>query len=149
MDAAGNVHATALVIGDRGILVQGASGSGKTTLALALLCAASSAGRFFALVADDQLLLSTEGGRLVATAPAAIGGLVEVWGAGPRPIRHQQSAVIDLVASLAPPHLAPRYAEPGTTEMVGCSVPLLVLAERNTAGALPAILEHLGLPPFD
>lgn len=149
MKIAGNVHATALVIGDRGILVQGASGSGKTTLALALLGAASSARRFCALVADDQLLLSAEGGRLVARAPHAIAGLVEVRGAGPRPIRHQQSAVIDLVASLVPQDGAPRYAEPASTEMVGCSVPLLVLAERNTAGALPAILQHLGLPPFD
>lgn len=148
MQPAGNVHATALVIGDRGVLIEGASGAGKTTLALALLGAAAASGRFCALIADDQLLLRAEGGRLVARAPETIAGLVELRGAGPRPIRHQHEAVIDLVASLVAPHLAPRYAEPARAAMRGCDVPVLVLAERNAMGALPTILEHLRLPPF-
>lgn len=144
-----NTHGTALVVGDRGILVEGASGSGKTTLALTLLAAAAGAGRFCALVADDQVFLEAAGGRLLATAPPTIAGLVELWGAGPKPIRHQERAVIDLVVRLVEAEQAPRYAEAERTELQGCSVPVLILAQRNTSGALPAILERMNLPPFD
>ncbi|RWH23488.1 MAG: HPr kinase/phosphorylase, partial [Mesorhizobium sp.] len=32
-----NIHATAILIGDRGVLITGPSGAGKTTLALTLI----------------------------------------------------------------------------------------------------------------
>ncbi|RUU53101.1 HPr kinase/phosphorylase, partial [Mesorhizobium sp. M7A.T.Ca.TU.009.01.1.1] len=74
-----------VLIGERGILVTGASGSGKTTLALALLDHCRHRGLFSRLVGDDQLFVEAHAGRLLCRAPAAIEGLVEVPGLGPRP----------------------------------------------------------------
>jgi serine kinase of HPr protein (carbohydrate metabolism regulator) len=144
-----NLHATAVVVGDRGIVIRGASGSGKTTLALALITAARTAGRHAALLADDQILLSAREGRLVGLAPPPIAGLVEVWGIAPQPLVHEGSAVIDLVVTLVDGRDAPRYAEPRWYEMVGCRLPELVLASRNVNGALAALAAWLLLPPFD
>ena len=50
-----NLHASAVVLGDRGIVIAGESGAGKTQLALELLSHARSFGLFARLVADDQI----------------------------------------------------------------------------------------------
>jgi serine kinase of HPr protein (carbohydrate metabolism regulator) len=144
-----NLHATVIVIGDRGVLIRGRSGSGKTTLALALLAAARDHGRFAALVADDQVLLSSSNGRLICAAPASIAGLVEVRGSAPRPVRHEPSAIVDLVATLVAEEAAPRFAEERWEEIGGCRLPTLALSERNVEGAFAAIAARLSLPPFD
>lgn len=144
-----NLHATAIVIGDRGVLIRGPSGSGKTTLALALLADARARGRFAALVADDQVLLSGHDGRLACIAPSAIAGLVEVRGASPRPVRYQPSAIIDLVVTLVEADAAPRFSEPRWEELAGCRLPALALARRTADGAFAAIAARLLLPPFD
>ncbi len=59
-----NIHGTALVLGDRGILVTGPSGSGKTTLALALVGHFCTHGRFARLVA-----MVAPGGMLLVGPP--------------------------------------------------------------------------------
>ncbi len=112
-----NLHATALAIGDRGLLIRGASGSGKTTLAVALIAAAQAAGRNACLVSDDQVLLMPCRGRLVCRTPPAIAGLVEVRGATPQAIPYEPSAVIDLLVDLVEAGDAPRYSR---TAMGGC-----------------------------
>ena len=55
---ADNFHATAVVLGDRGIVIAGEPGMGKTQLALDLISHARTQGRFARLVADDQIFLS-------------------------------------------------------------------------------------------
>lgn len=147
MPAAVNRHATAVVVGERGILILGPSGSGKSRLALALLGHARGHGLFARLVADDQVYLAAAGGRLLAAAPAPIAGLVEVRGAGPVPLMHQPRAVIDLAVSLVPAAEAPRVPEPGRMALAGVDVPHLALAERD-AGAATAVFAALGLAPF-
>ncbi len=97
------VHATALAVGETGILIRGPSGSGKTTLALAVIEAARLAGRFAILIADDYVSLEACGGRLVATVPARIAGLVERRWLGIVPVAHEAAAVAVLVADLLPP----------------------------------------------
>ena len=96
---AGNIHATAVVLGDRGILIQGDSGSGKSTLALALVTGFVRAGRFARLVADDQVMVEARRGRLLAHTPESIAGLGEIHGLGPRAMEHEGTAVVDLVVS--------------------------------------------------
>lgn len=90
------VHATCVALADRGVLLRGPSGSGKSDLALRLI------DRGGALVADDQVAVSVEDGRLVARAPASLHGLIEVRGLGilRRPARDQAPVllVVDLVA---------------------------------------------------
>lgn len=74
------VHASAValeVAGDwRGVLITGASGAGKSALALALMAHGAR------LVADDRVILSREGGQVLARAPAAIAGRIEARGIG-------------------------------------------------------------------
>ena len=65
---ASNMHASAVVVGDRCILISGASGLGKSGLALALLVHARTLGWFGCLVGDDQLLLSAHHGRIASDA---------------------------------------------------------------------------------
>ena len=95
-----NMHASAVVVGDRGVVISGASGLGKTGLALALVIYARSLGWFGRLVGDDQLLLSSHDGRLFCTAPPTLAGLVEIRGLGPRPIAHEATAPVDLHVAL-------------------------------------------------
>ena len=48
-----NIHATALLAGRAGVLIEGSSGAGKSSLALAALEAFALRGRFAALVGDE------------------------------------------------------------------------------------------------
>jgi HPr kinase/phosphorylase len=72
------VHASCLVVGEKGLLIRGASGSGKSQLALTLLNSAHIRGQFARLVCDDRITLCVSGGRLLATAHPAIVGQMEV-----------------------------------------------------------------------
>ncbi len=145
---AANLHASAVIIGDRGVLISGASGLGKSGLALALVMYARSLGWFGRLVGDDQLLLSSHAGRLVCAAPQSLAGLVEIRGLGPRPIVHESRAPVDLHVALVDRRDAQRFPEPGTELLAGCRVPVLKLAGGDREAALSAVASFLSLPPF-
>lgn len=140
-----NMHATAVLLGDRGVLVAGPSGAGKTALALSLIDKMRSAGRFSRLVSDDQVFLSAHGERLLCHAPRTIAGLAEIRGLGPCPVDHEGAAVVDLLVRLAPESEVLRFAEAESELVLGCSVARLVLAEREIVAAVPAIFARLGL----
>lgn len=91
------VHASAVVIGEAGILIRGPSGAGKSGLALALISLSQAQGRFARLVADDRTELIVRAGRLVASPVSPIAGLVERRGLGLTPEPHLPAAVIRLV----------------------------------------------------
>ncbi|KGD95601.1 serine kinase [Rhizobium sp. YS-1r] len=91
-----NIHATAIVIGTRGILLTGASGSGKSMLAFACIAAAKRQAAFAALVADDQVLVSRYGDYLVATRPETIAGLIELRGSGIARVESLPAAALDV-----------------------------------------------------
>lgn len=143
-----NIHATALVLGDRGLLIAGPSGSGKTTLALALIADGLKRGRFAALVSDDRVDLSVTSGRLVCGAPGAIEGLAEVYGRTPQRLVTERRAVVDLMVRLVPADAAPRYAENEAEAILGIAIPRILSAERNVSGALAAVASVFNLPPF-
>jgi serine kinase of HPr protein (carbohydrate metabolism regulator) len=143
-----NIHATALVLGDRGVLITGPSGSGKTTLALTLIGRFQSNERFARLVGDDQLFMSARGGRLLASCPPTIAGLAEIRGVGPQPLPALASAVIDLIVRLVPNHDAPRLPDPATETIQGIALPRLDLPVRNAATASLAVTAWLTPPPL-
>ena len=91
-----NVHATAIVIGARGLLFTGPSGSGKSMLAFTCIAAAKRQGRLAALVADDQVFVSRQGDRLIAHRPEATAGLIELRGSGIVRIESIPEASLDL-----------------------------------------------------
>ncbi|CAN7584897.1 HPr kinase/phosphorylase [Aminobacter sp. LjRoot7] len=139
-----NMHATAVVLGDRGVLIAGASGSGKSSLALELVDRFRGAGRFARLVSDDQVFLSAHQGRLVCHAPSTIAGLVEIRGLGPVPAKYEAATAVDLLVRLVPANEVERLPEEASEPLLGCSVPRLMLAEREIVVATPALLAALG-----
>lgn len=145
---ANNIHATALIVGDRGLLITGPSGSGKTTLALALIDHCGARGLFSRLVGDDQLFIAGRGGRLLCRAPATIAGLAEVAGIGPRPLPFEPAGVIDLLVRLVPAQEMPRFQEEAAEMIAGCLLPRIDLPRQNVMAALPALMARLPIPPF-
>ena len=93
------VHATSLVVGSTGILIIGPSGSGKSALALRLIDGALLRGRFARLVSDDQTRIEAVHGRLIASGPSVIRGLIESRGAGVLRMDALDAAVMDIALS--------------------------------------------------
>jgi HPr kinase/phosphorylase len=99
------VHGTCLVIGGCGVLVLGPPGSGKSDLALRLI---DQPGRGTGaealtahLVADDQVVITRRGTRLLAAAPPRLAGLIEVRGLGIVGVDHVAEAEVRLAVRLA------------------------------------------------
>jgi len=95
-----NIHATAIVIGTRGLLFTGPSGSGKSMLAFACIAAAKRRGAFGALVADDQVLVNRHDDHLLATRPDAIAGFIELRGTGIAQVESVSAAALDLAVEV-------------------------------------------------
>ena len=70
------VHGTVVAIEGEAMLLRGPPGAGKSDLALRLIDGGAR------LVADDQALLRRADNQVLARAPAAIAGLIEVRGVG-------------------------------------------------------------------
>lgn len=138
-DTGETAHASCVLVGARAVLIRGPAGSGKSHLALALIDAAR-AGRipFARLVADDRVALSAAHGRLIASAPDATRGLIEVRGLGIRRIEFEPRALVGLVIDLASADAA-RLPEPAATtcEILKLRLPRLPLAPANP---LPVVL---------
>lgn len=77
-----NYHATAIVVDGVGLLFVGPSGSGKSELAFSFLTEATRCGLAAALVADDQVLISSENACVFVERPESIAGLLELRGSG-------------------------------------------------------------------
>lgn len=136
------VHASAVLVGARAVLIRGPSGSGKSSLARALIDSARSGRTAFArLVADDRVLLTPMHGRLLARAPEAIAGLVEMRGCGILAQPHEPQAVIGLVVDLHAADAA-RLPDDDARRVVldGIALPRLPLAPGDDALAI--VLRH-------
>ena len=142
-----NAHATCLVVGSQGVMIRGPSGTGKTALALALLDACRGRSIFARFVGDDQVWLEIRGGRLIATVPEAIAGLIEVFGVGPRPADFESRTIIDLVVDLVPPAEVARYQADARCLIEGVDVRHLVVPERQAISSALAILSRLDISP--
>ena len=99
-----SVHASAVLVGARAVLIRGPSGAGKSRLALALVRAAETDRLpFTLLVADDRSHLEPHHGRLLVRPAPEIAGLIEVHGLGIRRLPYEPVAVVGLVVDLAAP----------------------------------------------
>ena len=97
-----SIHASAVSIGGRGLLILGASRSGKSRLALALI-AASRPACPIVLIGDDRILLSVGGGGLVARPHPRIAGFIERRGLGIVASPHAEKAPVAGFVELGPP----------------------------------------------
>jgi HPr kinase/phosphorylase len=96
------IHASAVAIAEKGILIRGDSGAGKSELALTLVFAAQSLGSFARLVGDDRIHLEKCSGRLIARGHPTIRGTVEWRGQGIFQTVRLDAVVLDLVVDLVP-----------------------------------------------
>jgi serine kinase of HPr protein (carbohydrate metabolism regulator) len=130
------VHATAVVIGEEGILIRGAAGSGKSTLARELIRWAADRGRHGALVSDDRVALERCHGRLVARAVPAIAGLLEIRGLGIVRVPGQDAALVRLVVDLN--EEAPRLPEDPSriATLNGVELPRVVVKQALALGVV-------------
>jgi len=137
------IHASAVLVGARAVLIRGPSAAGKSRLALELIEAERAGALLFArLVADDRVHLETAGGRLLARPAAALAGLIEVRGVGLLRVAHEPSAIVGLVVDLAAADAA-RLPEPGKrkTDIDGIVLPRLAVAPGEAA--LPLVLAYI------
>jgi HPr kinase/phosphorylase len=95
------IHASAVVIGETGILIRGASGAGKSSLARSLIAAGELRGQHARLVGDDRIRLKAASGRLIAASHPEIAGKIETRGRGILEVAHEPAALIQLVVDLA------------------------------------------------
>jgi len=126
MSEPATVHASAVLVGERGVLIRGPSGSGKSSLLLGLL-AGEPATTW--LIADDRVILTAAHGRLIAAAPPALAGLMEIRGQGVVRRPFVSPARLDLVVDLIPPADCDRMppVEAETVAVEGVMLPLLRL----------------------
>ena len=143
------IHASAVLVGCRAVLIRGPSGSGKSRLALALLEAGrtgtgtgSWALPFARLVADDRALVEAHNGRLLVRPAPSLAGLLEVRGLGIRQVPCEPVAVVGFVVDLDAPDAA-RMPEPAnrTCEIERITLPRLPVAAGHNA--LPLVLAYL------
>ena len=124
------IHASAVLVGTRAVLIRGPAGSGKSRLALALVQAGpSGAFPFPRLVGDDRVHVEAAHGRLLVRPAEALRGLIEVRGLGIRRLPYEPVAVAGLLADLAAAD-AERLPAPesAVTEVAGISLPRLAVA---------------------
>lgn len=135
------LHATCIAIDGAGLLLRGPSGAGKSDLALRLIDGGA------LLVADDQVLLAAEGGRLIARAPAALAGLLEVRGLGILPVPAAAQAPLALVADLVSAEAVERLPEPRRAVIAGIPLPAILLNPFEPSAPAKLRLAVRALPP--
>lgn len=129
------IHASAVLVGDRAVLIRGAAGAGKSGLTLALIEAADAGLLPFArLVADDRAHVEAINGRLIVRPPPVLAGLIEMRGLGIRRLPFEAVAVVGLVVDLGAED-AERLPSAGSFAVTieGVTLPRLPVACRDEA----------------
>lgn len=123
------IHASAVLVGARAVLIRGPAGSGKSSLALALIRASGHALPFTRLVGDDRVHVEAAHGRLLVRPAEALSGLIEARGLGIRRVPFEPLAAVGLVIDLAAVDSERLPArESAATELAGITLPRLAVA---------------------
>jgi HPr kinase/phosphorylase len=96
------VHASAVRVDNRAVLIRGPSGSGKSRLAFDLIVAGR-AGQIprAVLIGDDRVHLQATKGQLLVRPAAELAGLIEIHGLGIRRCDFAERAIVGLVVDLS------------------------------------------------
>ena len=114
-------HGTCIAYGGSGVLLRGAPGSGKSDLALRAIAAGAR------LVADDQVLLTPRAGRVVASAPPALSGMIEIRGLGLMRVEAEAEVELAMIVDLVAPTMIDRLPERRCATLLGVDLPCLAL----------------------
>lgn len=136
------IHGTCLAIGGLGVLLLGQPGSGKSDLALRLIdgtgTGLSGVARSAQLVADDQVVIRKAEDRLIASAPPALVGKMEIRGLGIAGLPVERDVPLRLAVRLTPAAEIERLPDLARSrmEILGLEVPLVLLdPEKASAPA--------------
>jgi serine kinase of HPr protein (carbohydrate metabolism regulator) len=116
------VHATAVMIEEKGVLLRGPSGSGKSDLALRLINDGA------ILIADDRTALTHRDGAVVAQCPASIAGQLEVRGIGIVDLPYIEEAALSMIVDLVSSDQVDRLPAKRMEELLGCRISSITLA---------------------
>ena len=138
-----SVHASAVLVGNRAVLIRGPSGAGKPRLAFDLILAGR-AGQLPAamLVGDDRVHLEAGSGQLMVRPARELAGLIEIRGLGIRRCDFAKQAVVGLVVDLAAgdaERLPPAHAL--QTEICGIKLPRIPVAPGYSG--LPLVIAEV------
>lgn len=117
-----NVHASCVEYNKKGVLIYGPSGSGKSDLALRLIMENGAK-----LVADDRVNLQVLKGKIKATAPTILKGLLEVRGVGIVKLSSVNADLFLAIRLVEKRELVERLPESDTYEFSGVKIPQLNL----------------------
>lgn len=138
-----SVHASAVTVGDRAVLIRGPSGCGKSRLAFDLICAGRSGViPETTLIGDDRVILSAKDGALVAEGSPKLAGMIEIRGLGIRKIDFVVSGKVVVVVDLSAPdaeRLPPPHAT--TTHISGLELPRIPVGKGHNP--LPLVVAFL------
>ena len=127
MTTSPTIHATAVLVGAKAMLIRGEPGSGKSRLALRLLEAAGRELPFVRLVGDDRVYLESRAGRLMVRPPQELAGLLEIRGADIVRVPFEAAAVVGLVIDLGQPNDRLPAAESRKAVLEGVTLPRLAV----------------------
>ena len=137
------VHASAVLVGDRAVLIRGPSGAGKSRLAFDLILAGR-AGQIPAarLVGDDRVTLEVIENQLIVRPANVLAGLIEIRGLGIRRCAFAQEAIAGLVVDLDAPD-AERLPPPEAlrTTISGLELPRIPI--QTGYAPLPVVVASL------
>ena len=134
------IHASCVALEGKGVLLRGAPGAGKSDLALRLIEGGA------ALVADDQVVLTSSGELLLAAPSARIAGLLEVRGIGIVSMDFVTQCLVHLVVDLVQPDMVERMPEAATVDLCGHRIAHVLLApfEASTPAKVRLALSRAG-----
>ena len=143
--AGASVHASAVLVGDRAVLIRGPSGAGKSRLAFDLILAGR-AGQISkaVLVGDDRVHLDTCRGQIVVRPVRELAGLIEIRGLGIRRCDFADEAVVGLVVDLCAAD-GERLPTPKAllTQILGIEIPRIPVGAGFAA--LPLVVAALSM----
>jgi HPr kinase/phosphorylase len=149
MTAQATVHASAVLVGERAVLIRGPSGSGKSRLAFDLILAGR-AGQIPAatLIGDDRVYLQVAQGQLVVRPARELAGLIEIRGLGIRRCDFVEQAAVGLVVDLSAAD-AERMPAPDAlfARIDGVTIPRIPV--ESAFQPLPLVVAALSTRPSD
>lgn len=124
-------------------MIRGASGAGKSDLALR--CIALPASPLLPtsaeLVADDRVVLTSDGNKVRVEPPNTLAGRMEVRGLGIMTMPYVPWAFVELVVDLTAPADVDRLPDPPLrANLLGIDLPLLRLAPFEASAPVKLLL---------